>query len=123
MLASPVALRRYAELVRGQLRLEQGQIGAALRGDDIESYAAIQFAPDYRQARIGQNGYPFTPKQADAIRAMYEAWRSGTARLSQQYILAAAESDQKRLAHLFRGHPAWGTLIKGDGKGNYRLDI
>lgn len=111
-------LDRYAELSNQHLRLDQNRIAAALRGDDSQVCGVgVQFAPDYRQVRIGQEAYRFTPKQAEAIRVMHEAHRLGTAQLSQHHILAAAKSDQKRLAHLFRDHPAWGTLIKGDRGG------
>ena len=55
------------------------------------------------------------------IEAMYDAWLQGH-RLQQSEIKAGAHTRQ-RMTELFRGHAAYGTLIKNDGDGRYWLDL
>lgn len=55
--------------------------------------------------------YKLTPKQRLVIALLWKAAEDGTRFLSGVYLLNRADSDQPRLAHLFKGSPAWGTLV------------
>lgn len=54
------------------------------------------------------------------VKAAYDPQR--TVRERTHYCWTAAGSDSNQLANLFRGHPAWGTMIApGPPKGLFRL--
>lgn len=68
----------------------------------------------------------FTLAQARAVRVLWRAWLTGVPDLHQSTILAATGSVQAKLCGLFRGHPAFGTMIRqsssfGGRVGCYRL--
>ncbi len=66
--------------------------------------------------------YNFTGAQSHVVRALWEAWANGTPCLRQETLLDAAGSDGRRLAHLFRDHPAWSSMIvAGAVRGTFRL--
>jgi hypothetical protein len=70
-------------------------------------------------------------RQAEAVRALWEAWKSGGHSLSQETIGERLGVDGRfELSKVFRRkrreggyekHAAWGTMIQSDGKGCYRL--
>lgn len=108
----------------GRGRLEEDPFYAALRGPSRQRGDAIgySFSPGYRSAIFGNQEFSFTNKQAQVIEALHKAWRTGPKKLHQREIQGAVDSAQ-RVVHLFRGHPAHGTLIKYDGDGYYWLDL
>ncbi len=55
--------------------------------------------------------YKLSPKQRLVVALLWKAWEDGTSFLSGVYLLNRADSDQPRLAHLFKGHPAWNELV------------
>lgn len=61
--------------------------------------------------------------QSSAVKALWEEWEKSGLGLSQQTIrgIIDAERDAFRMVHVFRNHPAWKTMIHGDGKGRYRI--
>ena len=116
----------YAELRAAELVFDQRSIERALKGEAYLEQAVsggVIFSPDYRHVTVGTEVYTFTPKQAEAVRVMHAAHKQGVPKLGQRHILAEADSDQKRMAHLFPGHPAFGAFILHDGKGFYWLDL
>jgi len=77
---------------------------------------------DFRSVNWFGQEYTFTANQAACIRLLWEAWESGAPEVGGDTLLVEAESDQRRLSVTFRGHPAWGTMIRpGQTKGSYRL--
>lgn len=70
--------------------------------------------------------YSFTRPQAEIVGALWRAWKDGNPFLAQQTLLNIADSDGMRLRDCFKGHPAWGSLIRhgptcGGVMGTYRL--
>lgn len=66
--------------------------------------------------------YTFTKKQRIIVASLWAAWEAGYHWLTQERLLEDAESDCSRLRDLFRGHPAWGTMIVSKSGGEiYRL--
>ena len=66
--------------------------------------------------------YTFTAAQARVVAALWEAWQNGTPDVRQETLLDEAGSESRKLANLFRDHPAWGVLIvPGAARGLYRL--
>ena len=66
--------------------------------------------------------YTFTAAQARVVAVLWAAWENGTPDVRQELLLEAAGSEGGRLAHVFRRHPAWGSLIvPGPSKGLFRL--
>jgi hypothetical protein len=76
---------------------------------------------DYRSVHWFGADYTFTPTQAAVIRQLWEAWEDGTPGLGQETLLEGAGSTGDRLRDVFRGSPAWGTLVVPLGKGLFAL--
>jgi hypothetical protein len=49
--------------------------------------------------------------QADCVRIMFTAWKSGLRWIDQKEIIAQAEAYGERLSDKYKNHPAWGTMI------------
>ena len=96
-------------------RMLAGRMGGSVDQDG--------FVPGYRNLVCNGTRYDFTKKQAEAIEYMHNA---GGPR-HQDEILAEINSSQNKLLQVFRSkgksHPAWGEIIKNDGKGNYWLEL
>ena len=68
--------------------------------------------------------YKFSPGlQAGAVRELWAEWEKTGLGLHQETIRERidAERDNFRMAHVFRNHPALGSMIGKDGEGRYRL--
>jgi hypothetical protein len=76
---------------------------------------------DYRSVHWFGCDYTFTPTQAAVIRQLWEAWEDGTPGVGQETLLEGAGSTGDRLRDVFRGSPAWGTLVVPLGKGLFAL--
>jgi hypothetical protein len=105
--------------------IDEEPIHAALRGKSQRfrgNGIGFVFSPGFRSAVIGDREYTFADKQALVVEALYDAWQNGSRRLHQTEIQGTAETNQ-RIGQLFRGHPAYDSLIKHDGAGYYWLDL
>jgi hypothetical protein len=76
---------------------------------------------DFRSVHWFGADYTFTPTQAAVVRQLWEAWEDGTPGLGQETLLEGAGSTGDRLRDVFRGSPAWGTLVVPLGKGLFAL--
>jgi hypothetical protein len=79
---------------------------------------------DFRSVHWFGADHFFTPTQAACVKVLWEAWENGTPDLGQDSILEhpEVEAESERLVDVFKGHPAWGTMIaKGQTAGAYRL--
>ncbi|MEW8437677.1 MAG: hypothetical protein AB2689_05925 [Candidatus Thiodiazotropha taylori] len=96
-------------------RMLAGKMGGSVDQDG--------FGSGYRNLVWNGTKYDFTKKQAEAVEYMHNA---GGPR-HQDEILAEINSSQDKLLQVFRSrgkrHPAWGEVIKNDGKGNYWLEL
>ena len=94
---------------------------AALR-EALAALAPCRHSRDFSAVTWHGQFFNFTASQAKIVALLWEAWLNGTPDLRQETLLDAAGSETKRLVHLFKDHPAWGTLIvPGGGKGLFRL--
>jgi len=90
---------------------------------DAES-ASTGHGPDFRCLKWFGAEYSFTANQAPVVRLLYEAYRNGTPEVGDETLLLAVDSEAPpgRLANLFRGCHAWGTIIvPGRTRGTHRL--
>ena len=55
--------------------------------------------------------YALTPKQRVVIACLWQAWESGHPFVGGHYLLERADSEQSKMSYVFRGSPAWRTLI------------
>ena len=79
-------------------------------------------SPDFRSVRWFGKGYSFTGLQAAAVGVLWESWAKDAPEVGDAFLLAEANSESKRLADIFKGHPAWNTIIaQGGTKGTRRL--
>lgn len=67
--------------------------------------------PDFAAVNWFGTVYTFSGKQRSVVAALWRAKEEGYEWVSQEALLEAAESDCSRLRDLFRGHPAWGSMI------------
>jgi hypothetical protein len=68
--------------------------------------------------------YPiFNKTQALVVGLLWKEWEKGTPTLSDSTIkkVIGSANERFRLRHTFRNHPAFGTMIKSNGKGIYQL--
>lgn len=81
---------------------------------------------DYASVHWFGADYTFTSKQADAVSEWWAAWQNGTPALHDDTVLAELESNARGKPHalrdLFKGHPAWDTMIvRGPRQGTHQL--
>ena len=90
--------------------------------DSVMHDGGFVVSEDYRTVRCGSHSFDFTKKQSSAVQELFETSRAGTKSLGNDSLLKACGSDQKQISRVFRGNPAWGTLIvPAPGQGMYRL--
>jgi hypothetical protein len=77
---------------------------------------------DYRSVWWFGRSLHFTKTQAAVVALLWQAWEAGTPDVGGETLLEAVGSDSKRLAEVFKGHPAWGSMIvQGGTQGAYCL--
>jgi hypothetical protein len=110
--------------------------------DDIEAYEkrhplptcastptdAFKHSPDFRSVNINGRGFSLTPKQAQVIEVLWNAYSNGTPEVGQAAILEEVSpyTSTKRLKALFKGNEdAWDGLVEKaqQRKGMFRLKI
>lgn len=98
---------------------------AASRVQAWNTGPAPRHLSDFRQVYWpGLGTFTLSETQAQVVRILWTAWQAGEAELVQATVLERSGSGATRLADLFRGHPAWGTLIRWRGQtGLYRLPV
>lgn len=83
---------------------------------------AVRHSPDFRSVNWFGKTYSFGPNQAACVKVLLGAWQSGTPDVGGETLLQAADAETQRVDVVFRGSPAWRTLIvQGETKGSYRL--
>ena len=82
---------------------------------------------DYKDVRWARSKFKFSPKQAEIVKILHDAFKERNPEMSQARIIKKlGVSSKTRVIHYFKNppHPAWDTLIiKGERKGTRRLDI
>lgn len=99
------------------------EAGNAAQGDD-EAETPVSHSVDFRSVLWFGTSYSFTANQAPVVRLLHEHWQAGTPDVGDETLLLSVdpEAPPPRLSNLFRGHPAWGTMIlAGGSKGTHRL--
>ena len=84
----------------------------------------VKHSTDFRSMLWFGTDYSFTEKQTSVVRLLLENWEAGTPDVGDETLLQEVdhEAPPARLAVLFRGHDAWGTMIvPGGTKGTHRL--
>ncbi len=120
--ASVAALREW-----GTIALDPDDSGdtddrpARLEGEQ-KPLPPARHSADFRWVHWYGTDYTFTKTQAACVKVLWEEMENGTPELDQQTILSAVDSESQRLVDLFKGHPAWKTLIvAGTTTGAFRL--
>jgi len=70
---------------------------------------------DFCSVNWGGTLYTFNQSQAACFKVLFEAWEQGTPVLFSRYVTTEADVSspvaESRLSDVFKGHPAWGTII------------
>jgi hypothetical protein len=83
----------------------------------------MRCAPDVHQSCTTNNWRVSGRREARRVKSLWQAWENGTPDVGQDYIMEKAGAESARLVDLFKGHDAWGTMIKaGATKGAFRLN-
>ena len=94
-------------------------------GEDSAGNASrTALGPDGASINWYGQTFTFTPQQRPIIGALWEARKDGLRGLSVEHLLSIADAKRKtRLPDIFKGSPAWNTLIERVPKTNdlYRL--
>jgi len=121
----PVDLRRRisAELAVEIEKLRVTANGVHGGGARVEAALGATHSEDFATVNWFGVKYHFNPTQARCIGLLWAEWKKGDLGLNQSTIGDKIEtaSDNFRLAHSFRDHPAWGTLIQKEAEGVFRL--
>lgn len=98
-------------------------IVSLLGGDQAQPDVGLGYfaSPGYRTVTSHGSRHQFTQKQAAVIALLDTALKSPEPRVHQSVIQERINTTQ-RIGQMFRGHSAYGTLIKHDGQGHYWLD-
>lgn len=95
---------------------------AELAREMLAAVEPCRHGPDFSSVWWYGTYHTFSGTQAHVVKALWSAWLNGTPDVRQETLLSAAETERDRLAHVFRDHPAWGTMIvPGPLKGLFRL--
>lgn len=91
-------------------------VAAAAAGAVTEAEPSrAQYAPGpgFATLQWGDERYEFNGRlQRAALAVLYSAFEEGTLDVPEQLVMREIESDSSELRLLFRGHPAWGSLIQ-----------
>ncbi len=82
---------------------------------------------DFRQIYwpdVSPQTFTLSETQALVVKQLWDAWQRGEPEVAQADLLRRAGSESGKLADLFKGHAAWGTLVRWRGNtGLYRLPV
>lgn len=81
---------------------------------------------DFRSAVWFGATHSFTENQATVVERLWIAWANNTPDVGDETLLQAVdhEAPPRSLRDLFRGNPAWGTMIvQGSTKGSHSLNV
>jgi putative restriction endonuclease len=80
-------------------------------------------SPDFRSVRWFGTLFTFTPVQAACVQILWETWTHDPPEVGQHYILENVGAESTKLSDVFKGRPAWGTMIRpGSTRGAFRLE-
>lgn len=116
MQSAAVVLARFADEADPQATSADKCTGG---GPSVREECA--HSDDFSSVRWFGTVYDFTPNQAKCVAVLWDHWNRGGLAVSSQRIRDTAEVEAERLDVVFRGHPAWGTMIVAAAKGSYRL--
>jgi hypothetical protein len=115
-------LVRLQDLLRQLGVAQRGAAAAAMGNDSRPPPAGCAHSPDFRSVRWLGESYDFTAAQAVIVGMLWDAWERRTPDVGHETLLSGAGLETRRLADVFKGHPAWGTMIiSGGTKGAARL--
>ncbi len=100
------------------LEAENGAVVLAAEGE------VFGHLPDYSEVRLRGVLYRFPGDiQQRVIRQLHEAAKTPSPWLFGKVVLSAAGSTDAamKMGNLLGDHPCWGTLVKSNGRGKYRL--
>jgi hypothetical protein len=87
-----------------------------------EPLSPARRSPGCRSVHWFGTDYSFTGTQGAVVDMLWDAWEQRTPDVAHETLLREAQLDTTRLRVLFKGHPAWGTLIvPGRTRGTSRL--
>lgn len=121
--AQPVLVMIGDLLVRREER-ERFEIETGFSpGEKPMEEATFIHSTDYLEVRCNGCRFKLGPIQAEAVRAMHEALRTGEPWQNGKLILSRAGSKSLRMADVFKSQKDWRTLIRSDRRGGYRLNF
>ena len=110
-------LLNYSEACRAHNR-SSGSYAA------LEGGSRLRHTVDYGTVRWRHEEYYLTPLQAKVVRVLHAEQRKGFRELRGSAILKEIDTYSRSFSDLFKGSPAWKTLVlPGSKRGSYRLVV
>ena len=104
---------------RDRFEIANGFSGAGASIEEPTFIASI----DYQEVRCNGSRFKLGPIQAEVIRALHAAVKSGEPWQNGKTVLSAAGSKSLRMADVFKSQKNWRHLIRSDRRGGYRLNL
>lgn len=114
---------RHARALSAIINLYYPDLVSATLPEIVARLSPVRHSDDFRSVSWFGVIYCFSPGQAVIVRELWKAWRNGTPFVGAAVLLEAADMVSDKISQLFKGHPAWGTMIRTDSKGIYWLHI
>src|SRR5688572_4232062 len=94
----------------------------AVRTQPAVEAGASQSGDDFRSVLWHGQVYAFSAAQAKVVAALWAARENGQPDVPDDQLVRASGAANGKLDNVFKGSPAWGTLItEGDARGTHRI--
>lgn len=84
---------------------------SAVEGEPATIRKSTDHSVDFASVSWFGQPYSFTPTQRRIVAVMWNAWERNTPDIGERMLLTEADSESPTLKSVFRGHPAFGTMI------------
>lgn len=85
--------------------------------------SAFRHSAGYAKVFLSGVEFDLGPRQASVVKQLDEARQRGEPWVHQNDLMSGAKAKSPRLVDLFRGKANWRTLIRGDDRGSFRLNL
>lgn len=114
---------RHARALSAIINLYYPELAAATLPEILARLSPARHSDDFRSVAWFGKMHCFSPGQAVIVRELWKAWRHGTPFVGAAILLEAADMVSDKISQVFKESPAWGTMIRTDGKGIYWLHV
>jgi hypothetical protein len=82
----------------------------------LDRFYPARHSGDYSQVRWYGRDFEFRPNQAQIVKKLWGAWEAGTPKMTRNRLFSGLDFETKVLKDVFKGHPAWGEMVRYDSE-------